>query len=59
LRDYGRPQPTADTAKSKKATGKVVDIMAKSLPTITGANAERRPAGSQTATGRKSRQRKA
>jgi DNA end-binding protein Ku len=56
------PQPIADVAKSKKATGKVVDIMdalRKSLATTTGANTQRKPAGSQAATGSKPRKRKA
>jgi DNA end-binding protein Ku len=52
----------AETAKSKTATGKVVDIMdalRKSLETATATNANRKPAARQIAADRKSRKRKA
>jgi len=56
------PQPAADAAKSKKATGKVVDIMdalRKSLERATAANANRKPAARQIAADKKPRRRKA
>jgi DNA end-binding protein Ku len=56
------PQPTAEAAKSKKATSKVVDIMdalRKSLETATAANANRKPAARQIAADKKPRRRKA
>jgi DNA end-binding protein Ku len=56
------PQTTADAAKSKKATGNVVDIMGalrKSIETATAANAKRKPAARQIAADEKPRRRKA
>jgi len=56
------PQAPAETAKSKKVTGKVVDIMdalRKSLETATAVNAQRKPAASHSATEGKPRKRKA
>ena len=56
------PQPAVETAKSKKAPGKVVDIMdalRKSLETATAVNAQRKPAASQAAADKKPRRRKA
>ena len=56
------PQPRAETPKSKKAPGKVVDIMdalRKSLETATAVNAQRKPAASHPATEGKPRRRKA
>jgi len=55
-------QPAVETAKSKKAPGKVVDIMdalRKSLETATVVNAQRKPAASQAAADKKPRRRKA
>jgi DNA end-binding protein Ku len=56
------PQPAVETAKSKKAPGKVVDIMdalRKSLETATAVNAQRKPAASHAAADKKPRRRKA
>jgi DNA end-binding protein Ku len=56
------PQPAVETAKSKKAPGKVVDIMdalRKSLETATAVNAQRKPAASQAEAEKKPRKRKA
>ncbi len=55
------PQPAIETDKSKKAPGKVVDIMdalRKSLETATAVNAQRKPAASQAAADKKPRKRK-
>jgi DNA end-binding protein Ku len=56
------PQPAVETAKSKKATGKVVDIMdalRNSLETAQAVNGQRKPAVSQVEPERKRRKRKA
>jgi DNA end-binding protein Ku len=56
------PRPAVETSQSKKATGKVVDIMdalRKSLETAQAANAQRKPAASEAAPDRKPRKRKA
>jgi DNA end-binding protein Ku len=56
------PQPTVETARSKKATGKVVDIMdalRKSLETAQATNSQRKPSVSEAAPDRKPRRRKA
>jgi DNA end-binding protein Ku len=56
------PQRTVETAQSKKATGKVVDIMEalrKSLETAKATVAQRKPAASESIKGTKSRKQKA
>ena len=56
------PQPAVETAQSKKAPSKVVDIMdalRKSLETAKAANANRKPVARQIAADKKPRRRKA
>jgi DNA end-binding protein Ku len=53
------PKPAVETAQSKKATGKVVDIMDALRKSLETANANRKPAARETAADKKSRRRKA